>query len=115
MSFPYAMVPGGQQIYVRKDGSFGYIQAHSASYPEGAIVGGDLTYTKTEGAQFGDLGTKAFGATGFMACPTANQGYQVFAAITNATAPQGDLSACLGFDALAIDETDLSRGAWQYT
>jgi hypothetical protein len=108
------MVPGGQLIYIRTDGSLGFTRAHSASYPEGAIVGGDLTYSKVQGAQFGTLGTRAFGAKGFMACPTGNQGYQVFAAITNATAPQGDLAACLGFDALTIDATDTNRGAWQY-
>jgi hypothetical protein len=107
-------VPGGQLIYVRKDGSIGFTQAHSAGVPEGAIIGGDFTYSKTEGAQFGSLGTQAFGAKGFMACPTQDQGYQVFASISNATAPEGDLAACLGFNALTIDETDLSRGAWQY-
>ncbi len=92
----------------------GFTQAHSGASPQGAIAGGWLTYSKSEGAQFGMLGTRAFGATGFMACPTTDQGYQVFAAITNATAPGGDLSACLGFDALTTDATDTSRGAWQY-
>lgn len=108
------LVPGGQVIYVRRDGSLGFTQAHSSSYPPGAIVGGHLNYAKTEGAQFGTLGTQAFGAKGFMACPTEVQGYQVFAAIGNATAPGGDLAACFGFDALTVDETDTSRGAWQY-
>lgn len=102
-------------IYVRKDGSLGYTQAHSALYPEGAIVGGGLTYFKSENSQIGTLGTRAFGATGFMACPTLDHGYQVFAAISNATAPEGDLAACLGFDALATEGADKSRGAWQYT
>lgn len=109
-----ARVPGGQAIYVRSDGSFGFTQAHSARYPAGALIGGDLTYSKTDGAQLGSLGTRAFGATGFMACPTEDQGYQVFAAIGNATAPESDLAACLGFDALTVDETDSERGAWQY-
>ncbi|ERF74759.1 hypothetical protein EPUS_04928 [Endocarpon pusillum Z07020] len=109
-----ALVPGGQAIYARSDGSFGFTQAHSARYPAGALIGGYLTYSKTDGAQFGSLGTHAFGATGFMACPTEDQGYQVFAAVGNATAPEGDLAACLGFDALTVDETDLERGAWQY-
>ena len=108
------LVPGGQVIYVRTDGSLGYTQAHSASVPEGAIVGGDYTYSKSEGAQFGSLGTSAFGAKGLMACPTQDQGYQVFAATGNATASEGDLAACLGFNALTIDAIDLSRGAWQY-
>ena len=108
------LVPGGQLIYVRTDGSLGFTQAHSASYPTGAIIGGDLTYSKTDGAQFGTLGTRAFGATGFVACPIKDQGYQVFAAI-NATEADSPLAGCLGFNALTIDETDPSRGAWQYT
>ena len=99
---------------MRKDGSLGFAQAHSPSYPEGAIVGGDLTYSKTEGAAFGSLGTHAFGATGFMACPAKNQGYQMFVAMSNVTALEDNVTACLGFDALTIDEADLSTGRWQY-
>lgn len=110
----YVPVPGGQLIYVRKDGSLGFTQAHSAVVPGGAIIGGDLTYSRTEGAQFGYLETRAFGAKGFMACPNTDQDYQVFASIGNATAPEGDLAACLGFSALTTDEIDLNRGAWQY-
>lgn len=107
-------VPGGQQIFVRTDGSLGYTQAHSSSYPPGAILGGELTYSKDEGAAFGYLGTSAFGAKGFMACPTDDQDYQVFASISNATPSKGDLAACLGFSALTSDHTDSSKGAWQY-
>jgi hypothetical protein len=80
----------------------------------GSIIGGDFNFAMSEGAQFGTLGTQAFGAKGFMACPMENQGYQVFAAMSNATAPGGDLAACLGFEALTIDKADPMRGAWQY-
>lgn len=115
MSWPqYVRVPGGQLIYARTDGSIGYTQAHSASVPEGGMIGGDFTYSKPEGAEFGFLGTNAFGAKGFMACPTQDQGYQVFASISNTTAPEGDLAACLGFNALTVDANDLGNGAWQY-
>lgn len=41
-----------------------------------------MTYCKDEGAQFGTLGTRAFGATGFMACPTSKQDYQVLQPLT---------------------------------
>jgi hypothetical protein len=55
-----------------------------------------------------------FGATGFIACPTVNGGiYQVLANLKNATAPMGNVSQCLGFDALAADAPGL--GAWEYT
>jgi hypothetical protein len=101
-------------MYVRVDGSLGFTKAHSSLYPAGAIIGGDLTYSKTGGAQFGSLGTRAFGARGFIACPTKDQGYQVFAAIANASYPGGSLATCLGFEALAIDDADTSEGAWEY-
>lgn len=107
-------VPSSQLIYVRRDGSLGFTRAHSASYPEGAILGGDLTYSKTEDARFGRLGSRAFDAQGFVACPTKDQGYQVFAANSSATAPGGALASCLGFSALTVDAVDPSRGAWQY-
>ena len=49
-----------------------------------------------------------------MACPTGDPGvYQVLASMKNATVPTGNISQCLGFDALAADAPDL--GAWQYT
>jgi hypothetical protein len=106
-------VAGGQSIYVRTDGSLGFTQAHSVSIPLGAVQG-SFTYTKTEGMAYGTLGTYAFGARGFMACPTACEGFQVFAAIDNATAPLGKLDDCLGFDALTMDSTDPNEAAFEY-
>ncbi|KAJ5321408.1 hypothetical protein N7476_004410 [Penicillium atrosanguineum] len=99
------IVPGGQQIYV--DGS------------------GALSFT---------------GASGFMACPvpqapssssatpsatatplTAGRRsaqpsqWQVYAALQNATVPSGQVSDCLGFDALAMGLNVTSdQLAWEY-
>ncbi len=82
-----------------------------------AAVACPFTYTKAPGAYIGRLlmGIGApFGITGFMACPTRSQAvYQVFANLQNATVPLGNVSQCLGFDALAGDTPDL--GAWQYS
>ena len=112
-------MPGGQTIFVRPDGSLGFTQAHSTRVPLGAIVGGDLTFSRAEGEPFGTLGTNAFGADGFMACPADEQSdnqitYQVFASMGNATVPLGDVDACIQFAGMTYDEVDLSKGAWQY-
>jgi len=97
---------------VAPDGHLGFTQAHSAFYPPGSVLS-PFTYTKASGAAFGTLGTKAFGATGFMACPN-NGVYQIFADFKGAIVPGGNVSACLGFDALTSDFTG-GVAAWQYT
>lgn len=38
-------VPGGQQIYVNVNGALGFTQAHSASIPTGAYIGGFFNLT----------------------------------------------------------------------
>jgi hypothetical protein len=49
-----------------------------------------------------------------MACPAGGDSWQVFANLNNATVPQGNVSQCLSFDALAIDSTQ-NYAAWEYT
>lgn len=69
-------VPGGQQLYVRSDGSIGYTQAHSASVPTGALRSG-FKYTS-----LGEHGRMEFVATEqkvlkgkkWYACPPEGQG-----------------------------------------
>lgn len=48
-----------------------------------------------------------------MACPTSSGDWQVFADTPNAIVPNGNLSDCLGFDALTEDFTG-TFAAWQY-
>lgn len=89
---------------------------HSGYTPPDSALN-SLTYSKTEGATFGEMSTTAFGAQGFMACPTVNStvaAYQVFAAINNATVPTGNVADCYGFDALAVDYTGPTPAAWEY-
>lgn len=38
-------VPGGQQVYVQANGALGFTQAHSASVPPGATIGGFVNVT----------------------------------------------------------------------
>jgi hypothetical protein len=55
-----------------------------------------------------------WGASGFMACPTEDSKWQVFAALQNATVPSGNVQDCLGFSAIATP-TNETGNAWQYT
>jgi hypothetical protein len=48
-----------------------------------------------------------------MACPTEDNRWQVFAALSNATVPSGNVADCLGFSAIALAyKGDVP--AWQY-
>ncbi|KAJ9635572.1 hypothetical protein H2204_005746 [Knufia peltigerae] len=108
------VVPGGQQIYLTRNGEIGYTEAHSAFRPAGSVLC-PFRYQKNPQAPFGRLTIDAFGSDGFMACPTdASDSWQVFANMANATVPRGNVSQCLGFDAIAIDSSQIFA-AWQYT
>jgi len=100
------VVPGGQQVYVAKDGALGYTQAHSAAIPTGATLTGFSRDAPSGGNSFGYLHFD----TGFVACPAGEgQGYQVFGQVADATFG----SECLGFDALTV--ATAQPGAWQYS
>jgi hypothetical protein len=93
-------VPGGQQVYVQKNGAVGYTQAHSASIPEGATVTG---WTKTEGKTFGQLSFK----DGLIFCPEGSA-YKLYAQVPGVSFA----STCLGGNLLTVNGT--APGAWQY-
>ncbi|KAJ5724563.1 hypothetical protein N7493_006291 [Penicillium malachiteum] len=103
-------VPGGQQVYVDPTGALSFTQAHSASIPAGSAVGGLIYET---GEPWNHYTFSGWGATGFMACPTSDNRWQVFAAMQNATVPSGDVDDCLGFSALALTYNG-DVPAWQY-
>ena len=109
-------MPGGQQIWATRDGTIGYTQAHSIFQPVGSAPC-PFTYEKADGEEFGHLSTNVFGATGLMACPDTDGGWQVFAALHNATVPNGNVSSCFGFDGLTLDYSSSTSNfsAWQYT
>ncbi|KAE8152403.1 hypothetical protein BDV25DRAFT_67183 [Aspergillus avenaceus] len=104
------VVPGGQQVYVDEDGALSFTQAHSAYIPPGSSLG---PFEHKPGKPFGYYSFNGWGATGFMACPTEDSRWQVFAAIHNATVPQGNVNDCIGFSALAVP-SNATAGAWQY-
>lgn len=82
---------------------------------DGASTG---PFEYTPGSSFpnglGQYVYKGQGASGFVACPTDNNRYQVFAALSNITAPQGDVSKCLGFAALTSEYRGNGTAAWEY-
>jgi hypothetical protein len=96
-------VPGGQQIYVAKDGTVGYTQAHSASIPAGASLTG---WSKTEGKTFGQLSYKY----GLIFCPVGgdSHAYKLFAQVPGVSF----IATCLGGNLLTVNGT--APGAWQY-
>ncbi|KAJ5989600.1 hypothetical protein N7481_004810 [Penicillium waksmanii] len=78
--------------------------------PPGSAVGG-LSYVP--GKPWAHYTFNGWNATGLMACPTEDNRWQVFAAMQNATVPQGNVGDCLGFSALALTyKGDVP--AWQY-
>lgn len=111
-------VPGGQQLYVAPDGSLDYSVAHTA-VTDPAFVTCPFNFTATPDSVFnGTITTTAYGATGFMACPTnsSDLAWQVFADISDAVVPT-NISDCIGFEAevLALSWPAGEYGAWEYT
>ncbi|KAJ5211479.1 uncharacterized protein N7498_003125 [Penicillium cinerascens] len=103
-------VPGGQQIYVDPSGALSFTQAHSASIPPGSAIGG---FKYEPGKPWSHYTFNGWGASGFMACPTDDNRWQVFAAMENATVPSGNVEDCLGFSAMALTYKG-PVPAWQY-
>ncbi|KAK1059672.1 hypothetical protein LTR33_013092 [Friedmanniomyces endolithicus] len=101
-----ALVPGGQVAYVDpKCGAVKYTEPHSAFIPVGATTDG---FSFTQGSSFGILSW----GEGFIACNDTGDGtWSVYAFMPNVTLP--DASHCLGFDAVATNET--KAAAWEYT
>jgi hypothetical protein len=90
-----------------------YTSPHSIAMPAGSQQG---PFEWFKGSPNGRFSTTSFGAKGFMACPdhsTQKTAWQVFAAIQNATVPTGNVSDCLGFDALTTAYSG-SIPAWEY-
>ncbi|KAH7342251.1 hypothetical protein BKA65DRAFT_551893 [Rhexocercosporidium sp. MPI-PUGE-AT-0058] len=83
------VVPGGQQAFVRADGSLGFTIPHSAAIPEGASIGPfQFTPQETDGT----VGQLMFETQGFNACKTGETGptgfdvYQLYAAAVESEA-----------------------------
>ncbi|KEF62759.1 uncharacterized protein A1O9_00732 [Exophiala aquamarina CBS 119918] len=108
------VVPGGQQVYALPNGELQFTSAHSNLIPAGA-VSQPFVYVPQPDAQYGTVTTYAFGADGFMACPTQGSiAYQVFINIPNAVVPLGDVTACVPVSPLAVTYTQGTAAAWQY-
>ena len=106
------LVPGGQQVFVRRSGALGFTSPHSHIFPKGAAV---TNFTETPGSSSGSLGSFSFsglGSAGFIACPLVNGTgpYRVYAQLTDFKAPNSN--ACISFDALTSPAS--GPGAYEY-
>ncbi|CZT43367.1 uncharacterized protein RSE6_03396 [Rhynchosporium secalis] len=119
----YVNVPGGQQIFVRVDGSIGYTQAHSASVSAGAYRGGfvNVTITSECGPTVNVFAWKTPGGTseGVLACPDIPE-YMVNTPATHqirVRTPELDVTDCVELEGLlpVILTEPIQFGAWQYT
>ncbi|KAJ9639263.1 uncharacterized protein PV06_09985 [Exophiala oligosperma] len=107
------VVPGGQQVYVAPNGALSFTAAHSGAMPEGSVV--DPFIFVNVGGEYGEVTTSAFGADGFMACPTHGSiAYQVFANFDGAQVPLGNVQDCVAVTPLAVPYTQGQAAAWQY-
>ena len=84
---------------------------------EGTATG--FSYRNSTAGALGVFRFRGLNATGFLACPTRNgtAPWQVFAdveglALRSPSVPGGNVSACLGFNALGVNFR--GAGAWEY-
>ncbi|BDD55827.1 hypothetical protein MPDQ_004900 [Monascus purpureus] len=105
-------VPGGQELYISPTGALSFTQPHSAYVPPGSVLG-PFSIAARSGSTLPHYSTTAWGASGFMACPTKDHRWQVFVAAQNVTAPLGKVEDCLGFSAIAFPYNG-SIPAWEY-
>ncbi|KAJ5670564.1 uncharacterized protein N7477_005927 [Penicillium maclennaniae] len=116
------VVPGGQQIYVDASGALSFTVPHSGYIPAGSSTGPFKAPLASWLALFlrllrpPPLPPSATATPSSVARRSAQSSkWQVYAALQNATVPSGQVSDCLGFDALATGLNITSdQLAWEY-
>ena len=112
-----ADVPGGQDVYISAtNGALRFTEPHTEGGENGTTTG--FSYTNSTDGGLGEFSFTELNATGFVACPSLNgtAPWQIFAALPNLgnkDVPGGDVSACLGFEALG-DTYENGAAAYQY-
>lgn len=111
-------VPGGQDIFVARNGALGFSRAHGDYYPDGATGGPFKATFDTVGSVLGQFSFSGNGSTGWLACPVAVEGpWQVFAAVEglkDGDVPGGCVDECIRFDALTAKYNASVPAAFQY-
>lgn len=106
--------PSGQTLWNTDDGTVGYdfSQVRPPNSYNCPWYLGDAN-----GTAFDAYIVATYGADGFLACPTGQDGvWQVMRSVGDAlNPPQGDASACLGVDLVALAYNETRWGAWQYS
>lgn len=75
-------VPGGQDIFVARNGALGFSRAHGNYLPDGATGGPFKATFNSIGRVLGQFTFSGNGSSGWLACPIAEEGpWQVFTAI----------------------------------
>ena len=106
-----ATVPGGQTVYVAKDGALSYTPAHKANvislaYPNGFSYSSSDSQSSNNGP--GDFTFSETPSKGWLACAAAEGGpWQVYAYIRGA-----DNEGCMEFEAKG--EPYVGGAVWQY-
>jgi hypothetical protein len=108
----HVVVPGGQEVFVRNNGSLGYTAPHSGSIPDGSFTSG---FNLTTGDQ-GRFSFTGNGSAGLVACPATPSCNQTTGAncapwSVLAALPGLPIDNCLSFDAIA-QTTNVQ--AWEY-
>ncbi|KAG4413622.1 hypothetical protein IFR04_013244 [Cadophora malorum] len=94
--FMGAVVPGGQRVFVRSDGSLGFTQAHSAALPDDAYTS---PFEYTPQTSEGSTGTLTFEGKSFSACPDGTfgpSGRAVYKLYADAVKPEERAEDCIG-------------------
>ncbi|KAL2054645.1 hypothetical protein ABVK25_004948 [Lepraria finkii] len=112
-----ADVPGGQDVYISAtNAALSFTEPHTEGGENGTTT--NFSYTNSTDGGPGEFSFTGLNATGFVACPSLNgtAPWQIFAALPNLgnkDVPGGNVSACLGFDALG-DTYENGTAAYQY-
>ncbi|KAL8823795.1 MAG: hypothetical protein Q9170_008316 [Blastenia crenularia] len=113
-------IPGGQAVYIGPQGQLRFSQARVPVGRDATMIEFALSVNPIPAPP----GVSAFvfsgvgKASGYLACPVTPKGpWQVFAdlaSIQDSWVPGGDVSNCIGFDALAADYTSPAPAAYEY-
>ncbi|KAG4412654.1 hypothetical protein IFR04_014195 [Cadophora malorum] len=121
LSAMWVEVPGGQQTFVRSEGSIGYTQAHSTSVPAGAHRGGFVNVIVdsdcSEDVNIFTWKAPDGSAEGILACPDVPSYMENIATfIIYVRTPEFNLTDCVELQGLeaTIWLNPAPYGAWQY-
>ena len=111
-------MPGGQAVYVAKNGSLAYTVPHTgSSIPAGGKASG-FVLTEQKNTPYDAFTYAGVGkASSWLACPTGNDVWQIYVnlpSLTDKDVPSTEKDDCLSFDGLATNYISRDAAAWEY-